>query len=75
MAVRSHSETIPPFPKLGQAMSKIEFEVPVPKLHTPGGGKDPGDGDGENQPRFVQDATVLSTPLIDAIRLYERRYL
>lgn len=69
MTVRTHEGTIPALPELGQAMSKIGIEVPIPKVPSPGSPDDDGDPDGDDddgESHFIQDATVLST-LIDAI--------
>lgn len=56
--VRSYWGTIPALPKLGQAMSKLELEIPIPKVPTPDDGKDPDEGDDEGRSRFIQDATL-----------------
>lgn len=64
MNVRSYWGTIPALPKLGQAMSKLEFEIPIPKAPTPDDGKDPDEGDDEGRSRFIQDATVLLSTLV-----------
>ena len=68
-AVQTHRGTIPTLPKLGEAMSKIAVEVPLPKVSAP---RLPGDDNGEQgddgQPHFIQNATVLST-FLDAVYL------
>lgn len=66
MTIQTYGGTIPTLPKLGQAMSKLAVEIPLPKTPTsqlPG-----GDDNGDGQPHFIQDATVLST-FMDAIYL------
>lgn len=57
MSIRTHRGTIPALPELGQAMSKLEVNLPVPRLSTPGSPDNENDG----QSPFIQDATVLST--------------
>ncbi|KAK2763964.1 hypothetical protein FQN54_009583 [Arachnomyces sp. PD_36] len=47
---KTHENTIPGYPELGQALSVLGFDVKVPKV------QDPGDGGDEN--RFIKDATV-----------------
>ncbi|KAE8390651.1 hypothetical protein BDV23DRAFT_155021 [Aspergillus alliaceus] len=53
VTIRSHEGTIPAIPNLGQALSKLGFEVQIPRLPVPG---DPDDEDGK--PRFIQDTTL-----------------
>lgn len=45
-------------------MSKLELEIPIPKVPTPDDGKDPDEGDDEGRSRFIQDATVLLSTLV-----------
>jgi hypothetical protein len=64
--VQTHEGTIPALPKLGEAMSELAVEIPLPKVSGP---RLPGGDEGEpddGQPHFIQDATVLST-FLDAI--------
>lgn len=72
VTIQSHEETIPALPKLGQALSKLAIEVPLPKVPL---SQQPGDNDGDEpnddeQPHFIQDATVLSA-LMQAVYLDE----
>ncbi|KAL4921241.1 hypothetical protein BDW62DRAFT_175259 [Aspergillus aurantiobrunneus] len=58
--ITTHEGTIPALPKLGHAISRLGFEVQIPKL-TPGGDPDsdpdqPGDNNGHKG--FIQDATL-----------------
>ncbi|KAI9367911.1 hypothetical protein BJX61DRAFT_262048 [Aspergillus egyptiacus] len=58
VVIKTHKGTIPALPKLGQALSRLDFEVQVPKLlaQRPGGDPDqPGHDDGKG---FIQDATL-----------------
>jgi hypothetical protein len=59
--ITTHKGTIPALPNLGQSLSRLGFEVQIPKLpvrRDPGG--DP-DEPGHNGPGgFIQEATVLS---------------
>lgn len=61
MSFKTHKNSIPGHPKLGEALSALEFDVKVPKIQNPGDG---GSGD-DDENRFIKDATVLST-LFDA---------
>ncbi|GMG26971.1 unnamed protein product [Aspergillus oryzae] len=50
--------TFPAQPELGQALSRLGLEVPIPGVPVPG---NPGDEDGK--PKFIQDTTfTLSSP-------------
>ncbi|WEW55461.1 hypothetical protein PRK78_000892 [Emydomyces testavorans] len=55
--LRPYMGSIPALPALGKALSMLEVEVPVPRLHIPDDddGEDPGDSD---RPRFIKDATM-----------------
>lgn len=55
--MRSHKGSLPALPGVGEALSKIQFDVSVPQLQTPG---DDNDGDG-GASRFIKAATVLSS--------------
>ncbi|KAJ5105442.1 hypothetical protein NUU61_002789 [Penicillium alfredii] len=71
VTIRSHRETIPALPELGEALSRISLEIPVPRLSLPGSPKD-DKKDGQRS-HFIQDATlylwsstadfILSSPL------------
>lgn len=67
--VQTYNGTIPALPKLGEAMSKLAIDVPLPRVSGP---RLPGDDDGESRgdglPHFIQDATVLST-FLEAVYL------
>lgn len=64
--MQTHKDTFPNIPSLGQALSNIRFDVPVPKLGAPDDGGDDSNGNNNENPRFIKDATVLS-PLITTI--------
>ena len=55
VALKTHRETIPSLPHLGEALSVLNITVPVPQINSPAS---PGSGD-ESKPHFIQDATVL----------------
>ncbi|KKK20027.1 hypothetical protein ARAM_004062 [Aspergillus rambellii] len=58
--ITTHKGTIPALPKLGQALSRLGFEVQIPKLpvrRAPGDDPDEPDHD-DGQTRFIQDATL-----------------
>lgn len=48
-------------PGLGQALSNIRLDVPIPKLGAPDDGGDDSNEDNNGNPRFIKDATVLSS--------------
>ncbi|EEP81928.1 predicted protein [Uncinocarpus reesii 1704] len=54
-----HSGSIPSFPALGKALSMLQIEVPLPKLHLPDDGDENGTPD--DRPHFIKEATVWST--------------
>ncbi|KAE8323386.1 hypothetical protein BDV39DRAFT_182418 [Aspergillus sergii] len=53
VTIRSHEGTFPALPELGQALSRLGLEVPIPGVPVPG---NPGDEDGK--PKFIQDTTL-----------------
>ncbi|KAL1968834.1 hypothetical protein VTN77DRAFT_1195 [Rasamsonia byssochlamydoides] len=59
VTLQSHKGSIPALPNLGQALSTIRIDIPVPKLPIPGNDDDgePG-GDDDGKPRFIKDATL-----------------
>ncbi|KUM65364.1 hypothetical protein ACN42_g1706 [Penicillium freii] len=88
ITIKSHRNTIPSLPGLGEALSVLNITVPVPRIYIPG---EPGSDDGDQKPRFIHDATfylwsstaefILSSPLtennilitsIDATAFYEK---
>ncbi|KAJ5214376.1 hypothetical protein N7449_001545 [Penicillium cf. viridicatum] len=88
ITIKSHKNTIPSLPGLGEALSVLNITVPVPRISIPGS---PGSDDGDQKPRFIHDATfylwsstaefILSSPLtennilitsIDATTFYEK---
>lgn len=56
VTIKTHQGTIPSLPKIGQGLSAIPIDVPVPRLSTPGS-PDNGDED-ENNSHFILDSTV-----------------
>jgi hypothetical protein len=71
ITLQSHKGSIPGLPDLGEALSKIPFDIQIPQLHIPRNddGEEPGEGDGEDDDgklHFIKDATVLSS-LIDTV--------
>ena len=52
---KTHKGTIPTLPGIGEALSIIHIDVPVPQVSTPGS---PDDDAGIKRPHFIQDATV-----------------
>ncbi|CAG7930879.1 unnamed protein product [Penicillium olsonii] len=88
VALKTHRETIPSLPHLGEALSVLNITVPVPQINSPAS---PGNGD-DSKPHFIQDATfylwssaaqfTLASPLtetdvvitsIDATAYYEQK--
>ncbi|CAG8891079.1 unnamed protein product [Penicillium egyptiacum] len=88
ITIKSHRNTIPSLPDLGEALSVLNITVPVPRISVPGS---PDDDDKDTKPHFIQDATfylwtstaefTLSSPLtennilitsIDATAFYEK---
>jgi len=68
VTVQTYEGTIPALPNLGRALSTLGIDVQVPRLPLPGspGGDNEGSGDDDDDHdamRFIQDATVLSTPI------------
>ncbi|KAL4809029.1 hypothetical protein BDV18DRAFT_133774 [Aspergillus unguis] len=51
----THEGTIPALPRFGQALSKLGFEVLIPKLSP---GRDPNSPDQPEHEGFIQDATL-----------------
>ncbi|KAK4867493.1 hypothetical protein LT330_001003 [Penicillium expansum] len=89
ITIKSHRNTIPSLPDLGEALSILNITVPVPQISVPGS---PDSDDGDQKPRFIHDATfylwsstaefILSSPLtennilitsIDATAFYEKK--
>lgn len=52
VTLRTHSETIPSLPRLGEALARLNFTLPAPRLRFPD-----QDGDDDESPRFIRDAT------------------
>ncbi|KAL2185362.1 hypothetical protein L209DRAFT_733240 [Thermothelomyces heterothallicus CBS 203.75] len=66
VTLRTHRGTIPSLPQLGEALARLSFTLPAPRLRFPGQDSDDDDGDDEDegeQPRFIRDATfhILSS--------------
>ncbi|KAK4248662.1 RAVE protein 1 C terminal-domain-containing protein [Corynascus novoguineensis] len=65
VTLRTHRGTIPTLPELGEALSRLNFTLPAPRIRFPGqngDGNDNGDGgdedeDGNDKPRFIREAT------------------
>lgn len=55
VTVQSHEGTIPTLPQLGQALSALALDIPVPRIRFPG-----DDDQDSDRPHFIKDATVLS---------------
>ncbi|KAL2265618.1 hypothetical protein VTJ83DRAFT_6718 [Remersonia thermophila] len=75
VTLRSHGGSIPALPALGKALSRLALTLPAPRLRLPGdGGGGHDDGDADDGPRFIRDATfhvlsstatfVLASPLL-----------
>lgn len=70
VTVRSHRDTLPNLPDLGEALSRINFTLPTPRLELPGDGNK---HDNTSLPGFIRDAVfhlltssasfVLASPL------------
>lgn len=58
VTIRTHNGTIPALPRLGSALNKIEIDMPTPKLTPPKSPNHPDDPHDEDEPRFIDDATV-----------------
>lgn len=54
LTLKTHKNTIPSQPALGEVLSKLELSLPTPNLRH---GDDGEDGD---KPRFIKEATVCS---------------
>lgn len=65
ITIKSHRNTIPSLPGLGEALSVLNITVPVPRISIPGS---PGSDDGDQKPRFIHDATVHA-PFVHAMSL------
>ncbi|KAI9680589.1 MAG: hypothetical protein M1817_004029 [Caeruleum heppii] len=66
LTIKTHRGTIPQQPRLGEALSLLELELPAPKLRVPRRDPDDGgedDGEDDDGPRFIRDATfrILSS--------------
>ncbi|KAJ5113377.1 hypothetical protein N7456_001911 [Penicillium angulare] len=57
VTIETYAGSIPALPELGKALSSIQFEVPLPRISTPGD-KDDGDSSDSSGPHFIKDATV-----------------
>lgn len=58
LTFKTHKNSIPNQPALGQTLSKFEIEIPTPRLSTPSTGDDDKDGgDGHSKPHLIEDAT------------------
>jgi hypothetical protein len=55
ITIKSHRNTIPALPDLGEALSVLNITVPVPRISVPGF---PGGDSKDDKPHFIQDATV-----------------
>ena len=56
VTIKTHQGTSPALPKLGKAMSKLEFDMQVPKVPIPRSHEDTDDDD---KPHFVQSAMFV----------------
>lgn len=57
VTTKTHRNTIPSLPNLGEALSVLNITVPVPQISTPGSPSNEGE---DSKPHFIQDATVSS---------------
>lgn len=53
LTVRTHRDSIPSQPLIGEALSKLNITVATPRLKVP----DEGDGNGDSKGHFIRDAT------------------
>ena len=63
LSLRTHAGTIPTYPKIGEALSKFEIEVPTPHLRIPhrqqpDDPEHPGPGANDSATHFIKDATM-----------------
>jgi hypothetical protein len=62
VAAKTHRGSIPNHPRLGEALSRLNITVPIPRLDfpddAPNDEDDDDSDDGLNHPRFLQGATV-----------------
>ncbi|KAH8697198.1 hypothetical protein BGW36DRAFT_378185 [Talaromyces proteolyticus] len=58
LTLQSHKGSIPSQPGIGQALSNIKIDFPVPKLEAPDDSDDDSDGDSNGNPHFIKDATL-----------------
>lgn len=61
ITLRTHRDTVPSMPVLGEALSKMNLTIPAPRLKLPADDGDDGDDGGgeddeEKRPRFVRNA-------------------
>ncbi|KAL2135641.1 hypothetical protein VTI74DRAFT_7591 [Chaetomium olivicolor] len=61
VTVRTHRDSIPSLPHLGETLSHLSLTLPAPRIHVPADPSDPDDPD--DRPRFIRDATfhILSS--------------
>lgn len=57
ITTKTHQNTFPSLPDLGEALSVLNITVPVPQISAPGSPPDAGE---DSNPHFIQDATVSS---------------
>lgn len=60
LTLKTHKDTIPSQPALGEVLSRLKLDLPTPKLRH---GDDDENGD---KPRFIKDATVCLENLLPA---------
>ena len=67
VTIRTHRDSIPSLPLIGEALSRLNLTLPAPRLRLPDGDDDDDDddddGNKDSQPHFIRDATfhVLSS--------------
>lgn len=61
ITLQAHEGSIPGLPDMGRALSGIQLDVLIPSFGAPGDDDDDHDDDSGKSPRFIKDATVLSS--------------
>jgi len=54
ITLRTHRDSIPTMPAIGEGLSRINLTLPAPRMRLPGGGDDMDEKDSQ---RFIRDAT------------------
>lgn len=58
MTFKTHKDSVPGQPVLGEALSKFPISMPMPHLSAGDGGDGSGDNGNKDVPHFIQEATI-----------------